>query len=402
MFLGKLNDYREIVGEETLQKIRDAASGLAGKKILHISATSIGGGVAEILSSLVILLKDLDIKASWEVIKGSPGFFDVTKSFHNAMQGGPLELTEQVKATYLDQLKWNSMMQYFEGQDLVINHDPQPLALIDFHKKAQPWVWRCHIDITNPHPGLWAFLAPFIKKHDGIIVSMESYRKPELGLEHFIIPPSINPLLEKNRELPGPEAEKLLSGAGIDTARPLVAQVSRFDKWKDPLGVVRAFKLLKEKVPDAQLALVGEFASDDPEGKVMYEKVKKEAEGIPDTHLITNAPALLVNAIQGRSAAIIQNSTREGFGMTVTEALWKGTPVVARPSGGIPLQVLDGKTGFLVNTEEELAKRCEELIKNPGLREELGSQAKEHVRKNFLITRHLQDYINLANRFLKT
>lgn len=402
MFLGKLNDYREIVGEETLQKIRDAASGLAGKKILHISATSIGGGVAEILSSLVILLKDLDIKASWEVIKGSPGFFGVTKSFHNAMQGGPLELTEQVKATYLDQLRWNSLMQYFEGQDLVINHDPQPLALIDFHKKAQPWVWRCHIDITNPHPGLWAFLAPFIKKHDGIIVSMESYRKPELGLEHFIISPSINPLLEKNRELPGPEAEKLLSGAGIDTARPLVAQVSRFDKWKDPLGVVRAFKLLKEKVPDAQLALVGEFASDDPEGKVMYEKVKKEAEGIPDTHLITNAPALLVNAIQGRSDVVIQNSTREGFGMTVTEALWKGTPVVARPSGGIPLQVLDGKTGFLVNTEEELAKRCEELIKNPGLREELGSQAKEHVRKNFLITRHLQDYINLANRFLKT
>ncbi len=400
--LPKLDNYREIIGEEAYQRIRQTAEPLEGKLISLMNSTCFGGGVAEILHSLVVLMNELKINTEWRLFKGNPDFFNVTKKFHNTLQGQEGSLPGSERKTYLDMVERNAVMNHYDHEDFVVIHDPQPLAIIDHYKeRKQPWVWRCHIDITTPNMEVWNFLFPFMRQYDGIIVSMDKYKKDGMGRPYHIINPSIDPLIPKNRDMSAQSAESLIARAGLDVSKPIVTQISRFDIWKNPEGVIRMFSKVKEQVPDAQLAMIGEFASDDPEGPGMYKKVTGAAEGVKDVHFITNASNELVNAVQRKAAVVFQNSTREGFALTVSEALWKGTPVIATNVGGIPLQVIDGQTGFLISNEEEGAKRCMQLIQDSNLRERIGSQGREHVRKNFLITRHLQDYINLANQHIK-
>ena len=400
--LPKLDNYREIIGEEAYQKIKETAKPLEGKLISLMNSTCFGGGVAEILNSLVVLMNELRIKTEWRLFKGNPDFFNVTKKFHNTLQGLEGNLPEAERKIYLDMVKRNAVMNHYDHEDFVVIHDPQPLAIIDHYKeRKQPWVWRCHIDITTPNMEVWNFLFPFMKQYDGIIVSMDKYKKDDMGRPYHIINPSIDPLIAKNRDMGDQVAEGLISKAGLDTSKPIVTQISRFDIWKNPEGVIRMFKKVKEQIPDAQLAMIGEFASDDPEGPGMFKKVTGVADGVKDVHFITNASNELVNAVQRKAAVVFQNSTREGFALTVSEALWKGTPVIATNIGGIPLQVIDGQTGFLISSEEEGVKRCIQLMQDKDIRDRIGSQGKEHVRKNFLITRHLQDYINLANHYIK-
>lgn len=400
--LPKLGNYREIIGEEAYQRILETAKPLEGRLISMMNSTAFGGGVAEILHSLIILMNELKVKAEWRLFKGNPDFFNITKKFHNTLQGQEGSLSEEEKQLYLEMTKRNAIMNHYDHEDFVVIHDPQPLAIIDHYKdRKQPWVWRCHIDITTPNMAVWNFLFPFMKMYDGVIVSMDKYKKSDMGRPYHIVNPSIDPLTPKNRDMGDQEAEGLISKAGLDVSKPIVTQISRFDIWKNPEGVIRMFRKVKEQVPDAQLAMTGEFASDDPEGPGMYEKVTRAADGVKDIHFITNASNELVNALQRRSSVVFQNSTREGFALTVSEALWKGTPVIATNVGGIPLQVIDDKTGFLISSEEEGVKRCVQLINDSGLRQRIGSQGKEHVRKNFLITRHLQDYINLANHYIR-
>jgi len=396
----RLNNYRKIVGKEAIDRVKESARPLKGKDILHINSISFGGGVAEILNTLVLLMSDVGIKAGWRILKASPDFFFVTKEFHNAMQGSIISLTERKKRTYMEYIKRNALMYIVEDNDFVVIHDPQPLALIQFCKKGQPWIWRCHIDITSPDPEVWNFLVPFIKRYDAMIITDRKYEKRELGIRQDIITPSINPLSSKNRELSEKEMRRILYDNNIDTNKPTITQVSRFDKWKDPLGAIEMYRKVKEKV-DCQLVMVGNIVEDDPEGKDMFNKIReKTKEQEDDIHIITNAGDLTVNAIQRASTIIMQKSLKEGFGMTVTEALWKGKPVIGTHAGGIPLQVIDGKTGFLVDSIEQGVDACVKLLKDEKLRERMGQAAKEHVKNNFLITTHLQKYINLFNSFL--
>ncbi len=389
----------KIVGEDVIGNIRRTAEPLTNKHIVHVNSTYSGGGVAEILNRLVILMDELKIESGWRLMKGSHTFFNLTKSFHNALQGEDIKITERKLKTYAEETERNAIMNHFD-HDLVVIHDPQPLGLIDHYKKDQPWIWRCHIDISNPNRSIWSFVMKHLQKYDGMIVSMKKYKK-RIGIPQFIIPPSIDPLSEKNKPLSDERRKKILSLNGIDTDKPIICQVSRFDKWKDPLGVIKIFNKVRNKA-DCQLILLGDMASDDPEGPMIYHRIMKKIEDNGgDIKALTIKSDLLVNALQKESSVILQNSKREGFGLVVTEALWKETPVIARNVGGIPLQVLDNKTGFLVGSEKEAAKRCIQLMEDHKLRERLGKNAKEHVRKNFLITRHMQDYINLFSHYLK-
>jgi trehalose synthase len=394
----KLDDYEEIVGDKLISLIREKASLLSEKHVEHINSTFIGGGVAEILNSLVLLMNDVGIATGWRILKGHPDFFNITKSFHNALQGNKnFTLTGDIKKKYEECSEVNSKIMHIQECDFIVVHDPQPLPLIKFYEKNQPWVWRLHIDLTDPHGGLWEYLKTFILEYNLMIVSMDAYKK-ELPLPQRIIHPSIDPLTDKNKDISEEEAFKHLRKYGIENDKPIISQVSRFDPWKDPLGVIDAYKLIKKK-HDCQLVLMANMASDDPEGPKIYEQVVEKAKEAEDIHFIVNAEDndIVVNSLQRVSHVVIQKSTREGFGLTVTEALWKGTPVVGGNVGGIPLQVIDKKTGFLVNNVQECADRVLRLLKDDKLRETLGKNAKEHVKNNFLITRHLMDYIELIN-----
>ena len=396
----RLKNYKKIVGKEAVQGIIESAKPLKGKDVLHVNAVSFGGGVAEILNTLVLLMTDVGIKAGWRVLKATPDFFFITKEFHNAMQGSPASLTPRKQKTYLEYIHRNALMHIVEDNDFVIIHDPQPVALIKYNKKEQPWIWRCHIDITNPDPVVWNFLVPFIKRYDAMIITDKKYRKDELGIRQEIITPTINPFSRKNMEISDKEVRKILYENNIDPSKPIITQVSRFDKWKDPLGVIDIYRRVKEKF-DCQLLMVGNIVDDDPEGKIMLNKLQEKTKDYnDDIHIITNAGDLTVNAIQRASTVILQKSIKEGFGMTVTEALWKGKPVIGTHAGGIPLQVINGKTGFLMDSIEQGVDACVKLLKNERLRENMGNAAKEHVKKNFLITKHLENYINLLNSFL--
>ncbi len=396
----KLQDYGRIVDAEKLEQIRAEAEELKGKRLVHINSTWVGGGVAEMLQPLVLLFNDLGIKTEWRVLHGTIDFFNVTKSFHNALHGADLRLSERKKRIYLEHNANFAAISHLDYFDFVVVHDPQPLPLIKFHQKVAPWIWRCHIDLTNPHPELWSWLLEeFIKKHDRVVLSSEEFKRPELDLPVDIIRPCIDPLSTKNKYISEHVAKKQLSRVGIDLEKPLLLQVSRFDPWKDPLGVIRVFEKVKQH-EDCQLVLCGSFASDDPEGFKMYNLVKKyERE---DIKIILNASDLLVNALQRSATVVIQKSLREGFGLTVTEALWKGTPVVASKVGGIPLQVINGKPGFLLDPKDEegFAKRILELIRNPALREELGRAGREWVRQNFLITNNLHSWLQVLKKTL--
>lgn len=396
-----LKNYKNIVGEELIDKTYEEASTLSNKHVEHINSTFYGGGVAEILNNLTLLMNDVGITTGWRLLKGHQDFFNITKRFHNALQGAKIKLGEHTKRIYMETNETNSIITHISFADCIIVHDPHPLPLINFYEKKQPWIWRCHVDLSNPNTLLWDYLKQFILKYDSLIISMDSYKKQDVPLPYHIIPPSIDPLSTKNKLVPDSIIKRYLSKFGVDRDKPIISQISRFDKWKDPLGVIRAFELIKKK-KDCKLVLLGSMATDDPEGHIIYAKLLQKVKDNPDIKIINHADDFLVNCLQRASDVVIQKSTKEGFGLTVTEALWKGVPVVAGNVGGIPLQVIDGKSGYLVNNPKECADRTIKLLENPKLREEMGKFGIKHVRKNFLITRHLMDYIRLLKNTLKS
>ena len=397
--LRSVGDYIDIVGAETISKIYKKANKLYGKRIANVNATFLGGGVAEILGRMVPLMNEVGLDAEWRTIHGSPEFFDITKSFHNALQSGTITLTEHIKNIYLDINQEYANFSHLNNYDCLIVHDPQPLPLIKFYRKQQPWIWRCHIDITEPNKELWEFLKPFIIRYDMIVISSEKYRKDDIPVPQKVIPPAIDPLSSKNRDLSQNEIMKYVRDSNIPTDKPIITQVSRMDSWKDPEGVLEVFKLVKEKV-DCRLLYCYNLATDDPEGMQIYERVHKKAKKFVDSGdvlFVIGSNELLVNAIQRFSTVILQKSTKEGFGLVVAEALWKMKPVVAGNVGGIPSQITDGKTGFLVDPYDyaKCADRVVKLLKDPKLSQEMGRAAKESVRKKFLTTRLISDYLDL-------
>ncbi|MFX0163279.1 MAG: glycosyltransferase [Candidatus Hodarchaeota archaeon] len=399
-----LDDYREIVGDGVIASIHRKARKLYDKHILHLNSTYLGGGVAEILASLVPLMNDIGIDACWRILRGTPDFFTITKKFHNALQGDRINFTEMKKRLYVQANEDFSVYTHINS-DCVIIHDPQPLPLIKFYKKRQPWIWRCHVDLSNPNEAVWHFLKNFILRYDTVIISSEKYKSKDLPLEQRVINPAIDPLSPKNMEISDKLILKNLKKFYIPSDKPIITQISRFDKWKDPEGVINVFKLVKEKV-DCRLVLCGSMAPDDPEGFRIYEKTKQKAKRLMengDVILITSENNILVNALQRSSQVIIQKSIREGFGLTVTEALWKGKPVVASNVGGLTLQIKDEENGFLLDPLDKkgFAERIIKILQDPDLAEEMGKKGKETVRKNFLITRLLSDYLDLLNDIIE-
>ena len=398
-----LEDHRPIVGDDVISGLYRRAENLRGKRVLHVNSTYQSGGVAEMIVSLVPLMNSIGIDTCWNILHGDDKFFAITKNFHNALQGQAVAFSGEEKDLYI------RTNEAFSGQmtidhDLVVIHDPQPLPLIRFYRKSQPWVWRCHVDLSNPDPALWEFLKDFILDYDRMVISHENYRRRGMTMEQWICRPAIDPLSEKNRDLSGSEIAGLLAKYGVPTDKPLVTQISRFDKWKDPQGVVEVFCEVRKHV-DCRLVLCGSMAPDDPEGREIYRQVEDAARSLIDAGdviLITAEDHLLVNALQRASAVILQKSLREGFGLTVTEGLWKGRPVIASRVGGIPLQIQDGVTGFLLAPAdtEGFARRVRQILKNPELGERLGRAGKEHVRQHFLITRLLSDYLDMLNEEL--
>ena len=398
-----LEDHRPIVGDDVISGLYRRAASLRGKRVLHVNSTYQSGGVAEMIVSLVPLMNSIGIDTCWNILHGDDKFFAITKNFHNALQGQAVAFSGEEKDLYI------RTNESFSGQmtidhDLVVIHDPQPLPLIRFYRKSQPWVWRCHVDLSNPNPALWEFLKDFILDYDRMVISHENYRRRGMTMEQWICRPAIDPLSEKNRDLSGSEIAGLLAKYGVPTDKPLVTQISRFDKWKDPQGVVDVFCEVRKHV-DCRLVLCGSMAPDDPEGWAIYRQVEDAVRPLIDAGdviLITAEDHLLVNALQRASAVIIQKSLREGFGLTVTEGLWKGRPVIASRVGGIPLQIEDGVTGFLLDPTdtEGFARRVRQILENPELGERLGRAGKEHVRQHFLITRLLSDYLDMLNEEL--
>lgn len=393
-----LDKYQEIVGESLIQKIRDEASPLSEKKMVHINSTYQGGGVAEILNSLIILLNDVGIETDWRILHGNLDFFTITKKFHNALQGDRINLSTKKKEIYYINNVNNAIFSHI-NHDFVVVHDPQPLPIITCYKKRQPWVWRCHIDISTPNRELWEYLKMFILKYDGMIISMEKFRPRDIPgsvMPHFIIRPSIDPLKIKNRDIPNSTVSKYLTKHGIDEEKPMIAQISRFDKWKDPEGMIKIFKIIKRKI-DCQLVMAGSMATDDPEGQEIFENLEKLVANEKDIHLIINASDIFINALQRASSVVVQKSLKEGFAITVSEALWKGTPVVTSNVGGISSQVIHGKNGFLLEPKDYngFAEKISYLIKNPQVAKKMGEYGRIYVKDNFLITRHLLDYIRL-------
>ncbi|MFQ6069922.1 MAG: glycosyltransferase [Candidatus Aminicenantales bacterium] len=393
-----LDDYLPIVGEKVIGNIYQKAHRLINKHIVHINSTGHGGGVAEILNSLVLLMNDVGIDTGWRVLLGTTDFFSVTKKFHNALQGDQINLSVHKKNLYLDTNDRFSKFTHLD-HDCVIVHDPQPLPLIKFNRKKQPWIWRCHIDITKPNKEIWNYIKPFILRYDMMIISSKRFKKDDLFLEQRVIHPSIDPLSPKNMDISDDTISKVFKKFGIPTDKPLITQVSRFDRWKDPEGVLRIFEIVKEKV-DCRLVYCYNMAPDDPEGIVIYNKIQKKARKYlerKDVLFVLGDNQILVNALQRKSSVILQKSTREGFGLTVAEAQWKGTPVVASKIGGITEQVVNNKTAFLVDPYDitGCADKVVILLKDRKLSKEMGQQGKEFIRNNFLITRHITDYLTL-------
>jgi trehalose synthase len=395
-----LADYTHIVGRDLIAEIRELAEPLQGARVVHVSATAFGGGVSEILYTLVPLMKDVGLDVEWQVIYGREEFFNATKLMHNALQGAPEDLSAE---------QWDTWQRYNEmnarelvgGWDVALIHDPQPAALHTLvPEKARGWVWRCHIDLSTPNPATIARLLPYITTYPQSLFHMAQYVPEGMGGKVNIVPPAIDPLAPKNMALSPEDAAYVCSQFGIDVDRPMICQVSRFDPWKDPLGVIDAYRIVKESHPDVQLALVGSMASDDPEGWDYFNATVAHAAGDPDVHILNNfnnVGAIEVNAFQSHSDVLIQKSTREGFGLTVSEAIWKARPFIGGDVGGIPLQIEDGVTGFLVSSAEQCAQRSLEVLEDPALGKFLGRRGKEHVRKHFLTPRYLRDYLRIFN-----
>jgi trehalose synthase len=402
----RLDDYRGVIGPDAFNELRALAAPLRGARVLQINATPYGGGVSELLRSLVPLERDLGLVADWKIISGDEAFFDLTKRLHNGLQGAGVSLSSADRDRYLAASRANAR-QLEEEYDVIIVHDPQPAALLGLHGKGTArWIWRCHIDTGSPDTEAWHFLRPHLEGYDAAVFTMGDFVPPDLPIERrAIIPPAIDPLSPKNMDLDRAFTDRVLGWIGIDPELPLVTQVSRFDPWKDPLGVIAAYRLACDAVPDLQLALVGSMALDDPEGWTIYRQIEEATHDDPLIHVFTNLTGvgnLEVNAFQRRSRIVIQKSRREGFGLVVAEALWKGTPVVAGRVGGIPLQMPDGTGGYLVDSVEGCAQRLVELLQAPDLAASLGGRGQEHVRQHYLLSRLLADELRLIGALQAT
>jgi trehalose synthase len=397
-----LADYATIASRGLMDEIRRLAEPLAGSRVLHLSATAFGGGVAEIAYTLIPLMGDAGLDVEWRIIRGQDEFFDVTKRIHNALQGRPEGLTPEQERVFHEYNRLNAEA-FEDTYDFVVIHDPQPAAMIEYvgESRAQ-WIWRCHIDLSEPFRPVLDFLAPALSRYDAAIFHMPEYVPDLAGLPPaYIWPPAIDPLTPKNMALSPEDAAYIVDQFGIDVERPLLTQVSRFDPWKDPLGVIDAYRDLKRTHPDVQLALVGSMAHDDPEGWDFYNQTVTYAAGDPDIFILSNlnnVGSVEVNAFQVHSSAVLQKSIREGFGLTVTEALWKARPTVGGRVGGIVVQLIDGETGWLVDTPAECAEACREILDDPSGARQRGLRGKELVRRRYLTPRLLRDWLALFNR----
>jgi trehalose synthase len=399
-----LENYRPLVGDALIDEINGLAAELNGVRICHINSTAEGGGVAELLARHIPLLQALGLSTDWRLIHGDPAFFQITKGFHNALQGGAFPLTEAVQQTYLEHNRESAGLLEAD-YDVYIVHDPQPAAIRHFVEAPKAvWIWRCHIDSSEPNPEVWAFLRPFIEDYNVVVFTMPDFLPPDLQVDRVaFIAPVIDPLSTKNMELPQEICRRVLADSGLDLHRPILLQVSRFDPWKDPLGVIRVYRLVKERMPDVQLALIGAMARDDPEGWVLLEMINEEAVNDPDLYVFTNLTGvgnMEVNAFQRGADLVIQKSLKEGFGLVISEAFWKGKAVVAGKAGGIPMQFPPDFRNFLVESVEECAEKVFNLITQPRLRAAFGRAGRERVRQEFLLPRLVRDELALIREAL--
>jgi trehalose synthase len=394
--LHTLEQYEPLIGAATVERIAAKADRARTIRVAHISSTFYGGGVTELLTPLTLMMNASGIETDWHLIQGTPGFFGCTKKLHNTLQGQRLEFSDAERTIYEQVVFENATRLHLDECDAIIVHDPQPLPLIShFADRDMPWLWQCHIDLSSPHAPVWAYLRQFIEQHDAAIFSLPEYGQ-DLRIGQQFVTPAIDPFSAKNRELSDREIREFLGNYKIPTDRPLVTQISRFDRWKDPMGVIEAFRKAREQV-ECTLVLLGNNASDDPEGGVILEQIKDAAD---DGIIILAADdPTLVNALQRSAAIVLQKSTREGFGLTVTEAMWKGAAVIGGDVGGIRHQIKDEWNGFLVSTPDQAAARIVQLLRDPGLREQIGSRAKESVRQNFLMSRLLEDWLDLLSKY---
>jgi trehalose synthase len=403
--VSRLAEYAAIAGPDVVQQLELLSASLRGLRVVHVNSTRTGGGVAEILQTMVPLMRELGLDASWEVIEGSPAFFEVTKQFHNGLQGQTVAIPEAQFSEYqrVNEANAERLAPLLRAADIVFIHDPQPAALARAVGQRQGrWVWRCHIDVSRPSRQVWRFLRPYVAAYDAAVFSMADFVH-ELPCPTYLIPPSIDPLAPKNVPLPDAEVVETCTRLGIDPARPLIVQVSRFDRFKDPVGVIEAFRLARPFIPGLQLVLAGGSATDDPEGATVEAEVRAAAGRDADIIVLQlpNDAHRTINALQRAADVVLQKSTREGFGLTVAEALWKGRPVVGGDTGGIRLQVVNHQTGFLVRTPEGAAIRIRYLMRHADQREAMGQRGREHVRQNFLVTRQLREYLTIVHGLVR-
>jgi trehalose synthase len=388
-----ISQYSGISPKGDLILLQRLGEKLKGRLFLHVNSTRAGGGVAEILQRMIPILVELGIDARWEVIEGDERFFDITKKVHNSLQGKPEEITGEMWNYHYEVNRKNAERLNLDA-DAVLVHDPQPAPLVEFRKSGK-WIWRCHIDVSHPVKEVCDYLLRYCQRYDAAVFSVARFARA-MGIEEFIIPPSIDPLSEKNREMDESEIRETLDKFCIPAERPMLLQVSRFDRFKDPIGVIKAYRMVK-KYNDCILVLAGSPATDDPEGEVVLREVREYAEDDPDIHILLLPPFSDrdINALQRAAAVVIQKSLKEGFGLTVSEAMWKGKPVIGGAAGGIPLQIVHGVTGFLVHSVEGLAFRVRQFLNNPEMMKRMGEKGKEHVRTNFLLTRQIRDYLSV-------
>ena len=399
-----LADYRSIIGQAAYETLHSVSKSLKGKRIAHVNATSYGGGVAELLHSIIPLMKDLGLDVHWYVLSGTSPFFDATKAIHNALQGAPAGLTPDMESAYREVNEANAKG-FQDDFDVVVIHDPQPAPLVNLIEHKSPWIWRCHIDLTTPNRSVLRLLQPYLEKYDAAIFSAATYAPSDVKFRKLVVsPPAIDPLSPKNRDVSEGERKAILSRFEFDPARPAISQVGRFDPWKDPLGVIDAYRLVKRSLPDVQLLMIGSMAKDDPEGWLWFERTARHAGDEPDIHFLTDlrgVGAIEVNVLQRETDVALAKSLREGFGLIVSEALWKGVPVVGGDVVGIRIQIENGRHGFLVSSVQEAADRTIELLRDPDRRKAMGRAGHDRVRENFLITRYLRDHLRLYAELIK-
>jgi trehalose synthase len=394
--LHTLEQYEPLIGAAAVERISRKADRVRTMRVAHVSSTFYGGGVTELLTPLTLLMNSMGMETDWHLVQGTPSFFAITKKLHNGLQGERVDFSEADRAVYEQVVFENATRLHLDDCDAVIVHDPQPLPLIaHFSDREAPWLWQCHVDLSSPFAPVWDYLRGFVEQYNGAVFSLPEYAQDIAVNQHFVSP-AIDPFSAKNGALSDADIRRCLSGYRIPTDRPLITQISRFDRWKDPLGVIQAFKEARKHV-DCTLVLIGNNASDDPESALVLEEVKRSL----DESIIVLAvdDPVLVNALQRKAAVVLQKSTREGFGLTVTEAMWKGAAVIGGNVGGIRHQIEDGRNGFLVDTPDEAAARMVQILKDPRLREQLGASAKASVREKFLMSRLLEDWLDLLIRY---